>query len=235
MENIDDRDSGKVVKLVIYAYQNKNYSGKRKKFVLPINPEKYDQTLKIAQDSTQAAGNQGNSSRLNKTPSQTLKLDFVFDGTGTVEYVAKEQEGKDVRTQVVDFLEVVYKFDRKTHQPRFLKLIWGDLYAECKLEEVKIDYTLFNPDGSPLRAKLSATFKGYVEPRKRLAEEDKESPDLTHERMVLEGDNLPFVSYDQYGSPEFYIQLAQQNNLTNIRSLKVGRRLILPSIERTER
>lgn len=233
MENIKNRTDGQLNKITIFSYEKKDLRGRARTFVIPVNPEQFSRTLQIKLEETQAPGTHGNNPRSNKTPPEEVKLDFIFDGTGTVENYYSEHKDKNVSAQIDEFLFTVYNFEPEIHQPRFLKFIWGGLLFECRLTNLQINYTLFNPDGTPLRAKLSATFKQYVESIKRVKIEDKRSPDLSKEKTVLEGENLPLISFDEYGDPNLYIQLAQQNNLTNFRKIRGGAAILLPPIERT--
>ncbi|MEM8900179.1 MAG: LysM peptidoglycan-binding domain-containing protein [Bacteroidota bacterium] len=231
MENISIREQGRLGKMAILAYQDKSLRGAFERFIIPINPEQFSRNLKIKQDDTQAPGTQGNNPRQDKTPPEEIKLDFLFDGTNTIENYPDEYKDQDVATQINNFVRIVYKVDGEIHQPKFLKVIWGTFYMECRLTSLQINYTLFNPDGSPLRAKLSANFKEYKEPIKRVKEEDKNSPDLTKEKTFQEGETLPLIAYREYGDSSLYLQLARENNLTSFRNLTGKRTIQLPPIE----
>jgi len=113
----------------------------------------------------------------------------------------------------------------------YLKISWGKLISKCVLKNAEISYSLFNSDGSPLRAKVKATFSENVEDTLRVAEERNNSPDLTHYRTVTQGDNLPLMSNRIYGDASYYIQVARFNNLSNFRKLEVGQRLLFPPIK----
>ena len=66
----------------------------------------------------------------------------------------------------------------------------------------------------------------------RAAREKKSSPDLTHERVVKEGDNLPLMTYRIYGDPKYYLEVARVNGLTNFRKLTPGQKIVFPPIEK---
>jgi len=140
---------------------------------------------------------------------------------------------KDIQSGIEEFKKTVYKIEGDIHRPNFLKLIWGDLSFNCVLKELKIDYTLFKPDGTPLRAMVNATFMQVVDEKRRSAEQGKNSPDLTHIRYVKEGDTLPYMSYKIYGDASYYIQVAKFNGLRNFRSIKPNMRIVFPPIDKT--
>jgi nucleoid-associated protein YgaU len=135
---------------------------------------------------------------------------------------------------------LVYAMDGKTHKPNFLRIIWGNFSFEnddgfsCILKDLQINYTLFDTDGRPLRAKISATFIHFIEPVRRVREENKKSPDVTHIRKVTAGDTLPLLINDIYGDPTYYLQVARVNGLVNFRRLATNTDLRFPPIEKAQ-
>jgi len=223
-----------LAKMTILAYDNRTLTGKEaKSFVIPINPENYSRNVKLKYDKTQGLGSQGNNEEFLSTEPETIKFDFVFDNTGTVQ--GNTLDGTPVNDQIEEFLSVTAWLNNGRHCPYLLKIVWGNLVFSCQLNDVAINYTLFNPAGEPIRAKLSATFREYLHPVKRVQQEDKSSPDLTHLRLVREGDNLQLMTYDIYSDTKFFLQIAKANQLTSPRLLPVGRELQFPPIQKTEK
>ena len=118
--------------------------------------------------------------------------------------------------------------------PRHFKLVWGEnSIFKGRVTEVDITYKLFNADGTPIRASAKVTFKSSIEEEKRAAKEDKQSPDLTQLVMVKAGDTLPLLCYRIYGTPQYYLQVAQRNGLSNFRTLTPGMSLTFPPVAKT--
>jgi nucleoid-associated protein YgaU len=233
--------TGELTKVEIRAFKDKTFADEIGKFVLPINPEQFSQAFKIEYNEEQAQGSQGNDPEFKFTPPEELKLDFTIDGTGVVP--VKGEAGafhKDVATQVENFLKLVYEMNPETHKPNYLRLLWGDFSFgqsngfNCFLKDLQINYTLFSPEGKPLRAKLSATFTHYVEQERRVREEGKQSPDVTHLRKVKAGDTLPLMTHRIYGNPTYYLQVAKVNGLVNFRRLSTNADLRFPPVQKTE-
>lgn len=202
-------------------------------FVIPINPENYSRSMKVEYEKKKGQGNQKTNPKYTGTDNEKIKLEFVLDGTGTVEGYDKTMKDEPVSLQIEKFLDTVYTVKGKTHKPQFLKLTWGEhLVFDCILENLDINYTLFNANGEPLRAKISASFCGYIEPRKRAIEQDNRSADLTHVRQVLAGDKLSLMVKDIYGDDIYYTQVARLNDLTSFRRLTVGSDLIFPPVQK---
>jgi nucleoid-associated protein YgaU len=233
--------TGELTKVEIRAFKDKAYAQEIGRFVLPINPEQFSQTFKIEHNEEQPQGSQGNDPEFTFTPPEDLKLDFTFDATGVVPIKGEAgQFHRDVTQKVQDLLQLIYVMNPDTHKPNFLRLLWGDFSFgnssgfNCLLKDLQINYTLFSPEGKPLRAKLSATFMRYVEPELRVREEGKNSPDVTHLRKVKAGDTLPLMTYDIYRDPTYYLQVAKVNGLVNFRRLKNNQDLRFPPLFEAE-
>ncbi|HEU0053299.1 MAG TPA: tail protein X, partial [Longimicrobium sp.] len=133
--------------------------------------------------------------------------------------------------QVEAFKGLVFAYYGQTHSPRFLQLVWGTLFFRCRLSELSISYTLFKPDGTPLRARADATFISYTDEKALAKQAKKSSPDLTHVREVRAGDTLPLLCWEIYGSSAWYPRVAEVNGLAGFRDLPVGMQIVFPPLE----
>ena len=97
---------------------------------------------------------------------------------------------------------------------------------------MSINFKLFLPDGTPIRAIVKASFKGSVENSLRVRQENQESSDVTHVRIVKEGDKLPLMAYEIYKDSLYYIKVARYNKLVNFRNLKPGQRILFPPFKK---
>ena len=103
------------------------------------------------------------------------------------------------------------------------------------MSTLDINHTLFDQQGSPLRVKISVTFLKYVAPEKRAKDERNESPDLTHYRILKQGERLDMLSFQQYSTPNYLLQVARFNTLTTIRGNKAGQEIYLPPLDKSEK
>lgn len=214
-----------------------------KPYYLPVNPEQYSMNYKVKYDVKSASGSQGVQERFLSSGPEELKLEWLIDGTETI-YGYKYSTNTDfeVNEQIQHLKSVVYNMSGDIHQPKFLKISGlgihqrgnGDVTYDCILSDLQITYTLFSPEGDPLRAKISATFLDYRENKRRVIEEGKESPDLTHVKKVVDKETLPQLAYSVYNDPSYHLEIAKVNKLTNFRKLRVGQELVLPPIEKTQ-
>lgn len=235
-------DNGELKKMIILAFENPrldlkiglsgiNVSGSpgANIFTAMYNPNTYSQRYVVDYCERQAPGDSGSPLVFNKIRPQEYSFEFWFDGTG-----ASDSSGNsgpvDVSRKVDSFLNITGAYNGETHRPPFLKIIWGTLSVGCVLKSAEVNYTLFKPDGRPLRAKVRAVFTESVEDTLRVRLMNPRSPDLSHAREVEEGDNLPLMSQKVYDDPAFYLQIAKHNKLKHFRRLKIGKQLDFPPI-----
>lgn len=229
-------DNNHLVKLKIHSFPNRDYSGAETVFTLPVNPESFTKNYKVDLDERRGHGNNGTDVRFKSTAPEELRLEFILDGTGTIEGYLDALKTMPVTQQLETFMRCVYNMDSNIHRPRFLLLIWGsDIKFRCVLSNLDINHTLFTPKGDPLRVKLNATFLNYVARQERQARDRTSSPDLTHYRKVVQGDRLDNMTNTIYNDPAYLMQVAKVNGLSTIRSIKAGTELYFPPFDQTEK
>ncbi|MBK6931913.1 MAG: hypothetical protein IPH12_14030 [Saprospirales bacterium] len=233
-------NEGQLQKVKIRAFEDKKFKNPVKNLdpnplELPVNPESYSRTMRIITSGEQAAGTQGSDPNYVLTAPEELRLEFLFDGTETIEgYSYPQKSFMPVREQIDTFLKTVYNMNGTAHKPNFLQVQWGQFVFPCLLSSLDMNYVLLQPDGEPLRVKVVATFTNFIAQEERVAVERKQSPDLTHVRQVKAGDRLDWVTFGIYKDPKFTRQIAQINGLTTLRKVKPGVELQFPPLDKTE-
>ncbi|WP_083629274.1 CIS tube protein [Tenacibaculum agarivorans] len=195
-----------------------------------INPNSIKWNRKIHYNNQQPIGSSQASQKYKNTAIDELSFEIVIDCTGVV-----FPKRINMANEIKALEDIVYDYDGKIHRPNYVIVQWGsDLIFKSVLKSFNTTYTLFRPDGSPLRAKVALSFGEYVSPKKKSKEEKKESPDVTHLVEVVEGESLPQLSYKVWNSPFYYVQVAQYNGLNKFRNLKGGQQLLFPPITITD-
>ncbi|HUT46936.1 MAG TPA: hypothetical protein VMX36_11670 [Sedimentisphaerales bacterium] len=228
----------KLEKLRIGVYTDRKRKGKPKDtFEVMFNPESFSMKHKNVFQTRQGINTSGSQARYSHSCSDQISLKLVFDGTGVSNYGLDSLTGgrsDSVSEQINKFLNLCFYMDGEIHEPKFLKIQWGDgplQIFDCRLDSADIKYTSFEKGGAPLRAELTAMFVEDKDASKRTRMEGKSSPDLTHTRIVKNGDTLPLLCKEIYGSSTHYLRVAQVNNLDNFRNLMPGREIVFPPIE----
>ncbi|NER78560.1 MAG: hypothetical protein F6K42_03085 [Leptolyngbya sp. SIO1D8] len=208
-----------------------------KTYEVMFNPESYSFKHENEYQTYQGINTSGRTARYSLTRSRALSLKFVIDDSSATAGLLTGTSAigpfprKTVYKRVEEFLDFTARMDGELHQPKYLRLEWGDLIFDCRLQSVDVNYTLFNRSGTAIRAELDTTFVEDIEVSKRLQKEGKNSPDLTHTRTSVSGDTLPLLAHRIYRDPNYYIRLAQANKLNNFRKLKAGSTIHFPPIK----
>ncbi|MGB3466731.1 MAG: LysM peptidoglycan-binding domain-containing protein, partial [Cyclobacteriaceae bacterium] len=180
-------DSGNLLYLTIEGFKDNGFNDSVGDYVAMINPDKMTEKFKVEYNDEQSPGSPNTVIKYRKSLPSDLDFELVFDGTGVV-----NPKRTQLMSEIGKFKRIVYDYNGAIHSPNYLKLTWGKaLKYQCRLTSLSINYTLFKPDGTPLRAKANVGFRNYIAPAKLEAEKDNQSPDLTHEVVVKAGDTLP--------------------------------------------
>ncbi|NRB36752.1 MAG: LysM peptidoglycan-binding domain-containing protein [Rhodobacteraceae bacterium] len=168
---------------------------------------------------------------------ETLSLELLFDGT-------EGGMGEDTPgvTEDVNQFHKFVQIDGDRHAPPLVRISWGahfpgNAYANGMEPEGHFDaqvlsvgrkFTLFAPDGAPLRAVVSLSLKEYVSLSQQIAKVNYRSPDHTRTHVVQEGETLPLIAHEAYGDGRKWRVIADHNGIADIRSIAPGTVLSLP-------
>lgn len=220
-------DLTQLEKLYILSYSDPDYNTiAAPPFFALINPETYSYKYKIEFCETQGQGSSAVSLKFNKIPPQEFNFDFLFDSTGTITNILTPP--LPVPDQLDLFRHQILQYQGEIHRPYYLKISWGTLLFKGVLTSMDIEFKLFKPDGTPIRAIAKCSFKGSIEESLRVALENPLSPDITHERTVNASDKLPLMIKTIYNDVKYYIDVAACNKLDGFRDVKTGTRLFFP-------
>jgi hypothetical protein len=227
-------NQGELTKLLVKSFSDVARSKDELKFEAFINPDEYSMNYNVVVDKTYIPGKNTNDQNvfLHIQPLE-VTLKFFLDGTNST------GKALDVKEQIGQFHKVI-GYDGDVHKPRYLRLIWGNAVwlrttqpsFDCFLKSATFQYKMFKSDGTPLRAIINATFIEVLSPPAAQGEDKKSSPDLTHTRIVKEGDTLPSMANDIYGDFSFYMEVARVNNLQDFRNLIPGQKLFFPPFDK---
>lgn len=164
------------------------------------------------------------------TNPETLSFKLVFDGTGALGN--ETNQTGFVNKQIDQLKKITYAYDGDEHQTNHLLIAWGSFTFLGKLKSMSISYKLFNPDGDPVRAEVDLQFAGSTNPEEAQRLMNQSSPDLSHVRVVRDGDTLPLMCQRIYGDSRMYLEVARINGLINFRNLKPGTEILFPPIKK---
>ncbi|MCO6490979.1 MAG: hypothetical protein J5I98_21355 [Phaeodactylibacter sp.] len=194
-------------------------------FVAMFNPEQWASSEQFVYNDEQEEGTPEGVQRFNHIRSPELSFEILIDGTGA------SGEKKEV-TAELESLNRTVGFNGQEHRPNKLIIVWGTFIFQGVVESVDITYTLFRPNGTPLRAKVQLKFRRDTDSVTRVLDADLRSADLTHVRTLREGERLDQLCHAIYESPRFLLEVAAANGLTSFRSDLATKSLLFPPIEK---
>ena len=169
--------------------------------------------------------------------SETLALELFFDSTedGTGAKATSVQP-------MVDKFHRLVTIDGNLHTPPIVRITWGKDFPGLALGDNQkptsaMDaivlscarrFSLFNPDGIPLRANVSLALREYLTLSEQLALINFRSSDHTRLHTVREGETLALIAFEAYEDPAKWRVIADANNLGDVRTLRPGMQLTLP-------
>lgn len=199
-------------------------------FVAQFNPESLSVTNEIELGPDEPAhGDDGDEAKFKSIKPRTFSFDFLMDGTGASSDRRRPRADLEVLAQI-ELFKLTVGFSGKIHRPRFLVISWGSFIATCVLESYSVNYKLFRPDGTPLRAILSASFKEHKPKALKELKKNLSSPDVVHAHQVEGGEHLSLITHRIYKDPRFYFHVADYNRLDNVRDVETGATLYLPPL-----
>jgi len=169
----------------------------------------------------------------------TLSMDLFFDstegGTGA--------SAEPITDEVQKFHKLV-SIKGDLHHPPLVRVTWGDSFPGASFGEadqagqsftaavlsVSRRFTLFNPDGKPLRAVVSIALKQYATVAEQVTAINYQSADHTRLHVVQEGETLPLIAHDAYGDARRWRVIAAHNGLADARRIAPGTTLELPPV-----
>lgn len=120
--------------------------------------------------------------------------------------------------------------DADLHAPPVCLFIWGSYVFQCIIERVSKRFTMFLPEGIPVRATLNVSLKEYRDFESQVKETSLQSADITKRWVIKQGDSLWLIAARVYGNPALWRHLATANGITNPRLLEAGRELVVPPL-----
>jgi nucleoid-associated protein YgaU len=225
--------AGSLERITFTAFSDANFDSQfGEPFTAWINPASYTHDTDILYNDRQAQGSNGPSPEFNRIGNDSVAFDLMFDATGVIPPpIPGTPIPSDGVAGVIDrFKTLVATVNGDIHSPNYVKLSWAQLQYHCVLTRMNVSYTLFRPDGTPLRAKVSVTFLSYTSEQLLAKTVKKSSPDMTHMVTVTAGDTLPLLCHRIYGSSTYYVKVAAFNNLAGFRQLRPGTQLLFPPL-----
>jgi len=210
----------------------RNTSKPQNSFTVLFNPEQYTLERKNSFSPVTVHGLSSPLLQFSHGELKTLQMELFFDSreAHSVNSVVRTTVNSDVR-QVVDEFLALMDIDSDLHAPPVLEFLWGKrLNFRCVLASASQQYTMFNSDGNPLRAKLNVSFQEFIDFDLEALQVERRTADYTKVHTVTEGDTLAGIAQAMYDDPKLWRPIALRNQLADPRKLPVGKKLVVPRL-----
>ncbi len=215
--------------------------GKEETLKVQFNPAEYNLSESVNYSEKSIPGFPGPITQFVSGASTTLNLSLTFDTYDTPEDGIRKIDPKGSLTQMKPHkptdvskltkkLEKLVHIDGSLHRPPTVKFAWGALSFKGVVTDLKQTFTMFLPDGVPVRARVELTLKSVTDIANKKKESPFESPDRTKYRTVHEGESLWNFAFQEYGDPELWRVIARENGLMNPLDLQPGQVIRLPAL-----
>jgi Contractile injection system tube protein/LysM domain len=173
---------------------------------------------------------------------ERMTVDLFFDTTES-----GMGPGATSVTKMTDRVYELVKIEPAGHAPPICTFVWNDKFPgmdisdragnqrrtdfQCVVESIKQKFTLFSPEGVPLRATLTLTLREYKTLKQQLDQLGKSSPDRTHSHIVQRGERLADIAAQYYRRPGEWRPIAEANDIEDPRRINPGIFLSIPPLQ----
>lgn len=199
-------------------------------FSVLINPAEITLVRSIGYSSQKVIGQLGSDLRFSAIQPEKVSFKLVLDGTGVVPGPSANAPPRAVRDLVGDLLGVVYRYDGRLNEPSRVQLLWGSLVFYGRLNSMNTQYTLFKPNGDPLRAKVELAFSRFLSAGEAVLMTEPAATESTQMVQALAGETLPQLCQRVYGDAGYAAGIAQVNGLSSLHQLPRNVRLVCPPL-----
>jgi nucleoid-associated protein YgaU len=201
------------------------------KIPVQFNPEEYTQNREINYAQAAIPGLSGPILQFVNGNMQTLEMELFLDSyeehrVGSAVVNAARSDVRDLTAKITDLMAI----QPTTHAPPVLLFTWAKLAFTCVLARASQRYTMFLPDGTPVRARVNVTFNEYRNADLEAKEVKRETSDYSKRCTVADAETLSSIAAREYGDPRLWRVIAIANELQYARNLPTGLDLLLPNL-----
>jgi hypothetical protein len=172
---------------------------------------------------------------------EKLTMELFFDSTDNGTGL-----GATSVTALTDKAFSLARINPQTHAPPIVTVAWNSHFPGDSLasemsaqnrhsfvgvvESISQKFTLFSPEGIPLRATVNLTLREYRKLEDQISQLNLQSPDRTHSHTLGGNETLAAVAAEEWNRPGDWRYIADANDLEDPRRLVVGTFLTIPVI-----
>lgn len=216
-------------------------TGKKSVFVCQFNPDelqintrgKFTTIERQGEDSPIVQFMGGSASKLDLTLYFDTSMSYEIK-SGLIFTKPKKTAAKDVSVYTKALMSMV-RIEGKVHRPPVVTFCWGALEFSGYVNNVAVNYTMFEKGGMPVRAKVVFSLismelspQGTAKLSSKLSV--KESPDRTKCIVLTADSSLWDIAEREYGDASYWREIARANHIMNPLDVPSGTQLKVPAL-----
>ena len=188
-----------------------------------FNPSEYSLEVSNNFKESAAAGLDSSLLQFVNGVAGTLTMELYFD-------TYTDGGGSDV-TAKTDQIAQLMHVDSDKHAPPKVEFRWGTVFFRAVVEKLSQKFLMFLPDGTPVRARLNVTFRGYKALAEQLRDPRRLSADKTKRRILTADSSVWLIANQEYRDPRLWRLVALENRIEDPRAVRPGTALIIPPLD----
>ena len=188
-----------------------------------FNPTEYSVELSNRYQKSGPPGLSGPIIQFVNGEADQLSMDLYFD-THT------DGGGRPV-TETTERIASLMRIDPDLHAPPRILFKWGHLNFKAVIEKLSQRFTMFRPDGVPVRATMNVSFTRYRSLADQLTQPRTQSADRTKRRVMSADDSIWLLAHREYHEARLWRHIARANRIEDPRAVAAGEVLIVPRLE----
>lgn len=216
-----------LLKMSLQAYADAQFTqATGSPYAVFLNPESFVHKSENSYDTPHPPGSAGDTPRFNYASQGNLDFSLVLDGTRPI-------DGKlvEVSKEIAALKNLAFAYHGEVRSPYYVEVTWGDFLFKGRLTTFNVNYSLFRPDGTPVRAKVDLAFVSFTDTKTLALMAGSQQGDSSLRRyLVKAGDTLPQLCHAIYGDASHYLQVAKLNKLVHFSKLVEGTVIHFPHL-----
>ena len=185
-----------------------------------FNPKEYTVSKSVSWNQHKGSATDFPNLQFTTGQPKKLKVDLFFDGY---------EDQSSVRGACRDLIKMA-EMVSSLHRPPKCTFSWADETFNGVMDNVSVKYTMFLPDGTPVRATASVSMSAGNPTRNDKDPDPKGSPDYAKLHTLRRGETLHAIAESEYEDAGEWRRIADYNGIDNPMDLVPGAKLLIPPI-----
>ncbi|RKI44380.1 hypothetical protein D7V86_01545 [bacterium D16-51] len=212
-------------------------TGESSTFVCQFNPDQYHINVKGKLNKIERQGEDSPIVQFMGGSSSVLDLKLFFDTSTSYEIKTgmgfrkpKKEKAQDVSVYTETLMSLV-RIEGKACRPPLVTFSWGSLLFSGLVENVDVNYTMFEKGGIPVRAEVSLNIvSAKLKPLDTVKLKAKEPSAGTKCVTMTSDSSLWDIAEKEYGDASHWKDIAEENNILNPLEVSAGTQLKVPAL-----